>query len=942
MSWCMNSLFAAALGLDPASIPWYGKLLIYLSALVVPFLLGGYLGRKFRMPDHSWKISLCLLTFLLSGAILWLGPPLKLGIDLSGGALLVYEVDQQKKDPDKSVDMDQLITAVRRRVDPGGQKEVTIRKLGAEQLEIIVPEKESSEVDRIEGIISRAGSLEFRILANNRDSKELIERAKADPSKMQIKDSAGHLLAWWVPVTEGAEKAFRNGPAVRTREQGGKTITEVLVLQDMYDVTGQYLINATSDTDSKNGQPCVGFNFDNQGAQLFGKLTNAHLPDKQTDFAYRLGIILDGELFSAPSIQGPITNHGQITGNFTRKEVQDLVNVLNAGSLPAALTKEPISKKYIGPTLGADMIRQGSTAVLYACILVPLFMFWYYRFAGLVANIALLLNMMILFALMRLFNAAFTLTGFAGLALTVGMAVDNNILVFERLREEMDRGATLRMAIRNAFQRAGATIIDCNVTHLIAAIVLWYLGTAELKGFAVPLGIGVVTSMFTSVFVARVIFDVAEKRQWLTKAKMLRLIGHTNINFMGWFRYCLTASLLVTTIAVVMAFYRGKGLFDIDFTGGVSVQAQFNSTQDVAYVRHELEGQLPDLTISEVWSKPEERGREFVVNTSEKDMAVVKQHLADAFGDKLSHNSVDFTKPAVIPAAKDDGQPAMANPYAGGSMATLNFEDAVNHATVQQWINAALERMNVAAASVSFEVSNKDDVEGSPTPYNEWTLQTTLLAEKTNSLLANMKQHIDGNPDFPASNTIGGAVATNTRFQAIYAIIFSWVGIIVFLWVRFQGVAFGLAAVLALVHDVIVMIGAVAISIYVAPYLGFLLVDPVKINLVIIAAILTIVGYSVNDTIVVFDRIREVRGKNPLLTREMVNSSTNQTLSRTVLTTVTVFMVVIVLYCVGGEGLHGFAYALLAGVITGTYSSIYVAAPILLWLVGKQKETVRK
>ena len=171
-------------------------------------------------------------------------------------------------------------------------------------------------------------------------------------------------------------------------------------------------------------------------------------------------------------------------------------------------------------------------------------MLWYYRFSGVVANIALVLNMLMLFAVMLTIKAAFTLTGFAGLALTVGMAVDNNVLVFERLREELDRGATLRMAIRNAFHRAGATIIDCNLTHMIAATVLYMIGTDQVKGFAVTLWLGVATSMYTSVFVARVIFDIAEKRQWITKVKMLRLIGHTNIDFMGWFPYCLTASIL--------------------------------------------------------------------------------------------------------------------------------------------------------------------------------------------------------------------------------------------------------------------------------------------------------------------------------------------------------------------------------------------------------------
>ena len=232
-------------------------------------------------------------------------------------------------------------------------------------------------------------------------------------------------------------------------------------------------------------------------------------------------------------------------------------------------------------------------------------MLWYYRFCGIVANIALVLNMLMLFAFMLAFKAAFTLTGFAGLALTVGMAVDNNVLVFERLREELDRGATLRMAIRNAFQRASATIIDANLTTLIAATVLYIIGTDQVKGFAVPLWLGVAISIFTSVFVARVIFDVAEKWQWITKVKMLRVIGHTNIDFMKLFPYTLTTSILITMMAIGVSFIRGEGLFDIDFTGGVSVQVVFDKPQGIDEVRELLskgpEAEiLPDLAVTDV------------------------------------------------------------------------------------------------------------------------------------------------------------------------------------------------------------------------------------------------------------------------------------------------------------------------------------------------------
>ncbi len=664
MPWYVNSLFGqAAAPMEEAPSLWPIHLLVAVGVLAVSFFLGAYLGKKLRMPDHGWKIGVILFSLLASVAVLLLGPPMKLGVDLKGGVILVYEVDQSKRGANaQPVDMDKLIDAIQRRVNPAGTKEVVIRKYGNEQIEIIDPVGKA-EVDHLKRVISSVGDLQFRILANTRDDKDLIERAKAEPSKSKLYDTAGNLLAWWVPIKAGQEMHI-GGPdvALRQREVKGKLkVVEVLVLNDDYNVTGAYLTKAGSSTDNE-GKPCVTFGFDTKGGQLFGQLTSTHLPDKLTQFSYKLGIILDNELYSAPNIQSTIYESGQITGSFSQDEVNFLVNVLNAGSLPAALTKEPISELYSGATLGSDTITKSLHAMLIASILVPLFMLVYYRFSGVVAVVALVLNMLILFAVMLAFNAAFTLTGFAGLALTVGMAVDNNILVFERLREEHDRGATLRMAIRNAFHRAGTTIVDCNLTHMIAATVLWFLGTDQLKGFAVTLWIGVVTSMYTSVFVSHVIFDIAEKRQWIRDVKMLRWVGHTNIDFMSWFPYCLTVSVLITIMAIAVSFIRGKGLFDIDFTGGVSVQAVFDRPQKIETVRDLLEREhLPDLAIWPVQMEGQKPGLQFIVNTSEPDPKTVQDKLKKVFPKDLAHNSFDVTVPETIrvtPPSKETAPPA--------------------------------------------------------------------------------------------------------------------------------------------------------------------------------------------------------------------------------------------------------------------------------------------
>jgi SecD/SecF fusion protein len=1056
MLWYVNSLFgqvAAAPAVDePSSSLAYINLLVAVGTLAVSFFLGGYLGKKLRMPDHGWKIGLSLFCLAASVAILILGPALKLGVDLRGGVILVYEIDKEKRP--KDLDMGRLIDAVKKRVNPAGTKEVVIRPYGVNEIEVINPidvrdiEASKTEVDQLKRIISSQGSLQFRILANTRDNKDLIDRAAADPSKSKLFNSAGKLEAWWVEVKKGQEDTVKGGDiAVRQRKKGiGKAetvVTEVLVVNDPYNVTGFYLTKAG--LGNSEGKRCVDFGFNSAGGQLFGQLTGSHLPDEVSGTSSRLGIILDDELYSAPSIRSTIHESGQITGNFSEEEVDFLVGVLNAGSLPAALVKEPISELYCGATLGSETIRKSTNAMIIASILVPLFMLWYYRFSGLVANIALVLNMLMLFAAMRAVNAAFTLTGFAGLALTIGMAVDNNVLVYERLREELEHGATLRMAIRNAFQRASATIIDANLTTLIAAIVMYVIGTDQIKGFAVPLGVGVAISMFTSVFVARVIFDVAEKRQWITKVTMLRVIGHTNIDFMKLFPYTLTASILITVMAVGLSVARGKGLFDIDFTGGVSVQAVFDKQHDIEKIRELLDKvpeaeRLPDLAITPVKVSNQDEGYQFVINTSEGDPKKVQAELKRLFGDELKHNSFAFTSVGIVPAstpagnksisptkeavppandtpakkpdepakkdqsrrdlpprsmlalagdasltvalADESAKPATAaktaakpaepvkvsspktppqkplspkgveaavsadnaaesvtfrpDPFAGASQSVLKFKTPINHETLDLMLKTAMQTRDIDPAATSFVLLNPDHVEGERDARDEWTLKITLPADQTAKLLQTMKEQVAASPIFPASSTIGTAVAGNMQLTAIYALVVSWICMIVYLWIRFQGVAFGLAAVVALIHDVFVMLGAVAISSYIARYTGFLLIEPFKVNLTIVAAFLTIIGYSVNDTIIVFDRIRETRGKDPNVTRTMVNDSVNQTLSRTLITSFTVFLVVVILYLSGGEAIHGFAFVLMVGVATGTYSSIYIASPILLWLVGKR------
>ena len=1156
------------------SLPGYVLLLIVVALLVVPFYFGNYLGKRFRMPDHGWKIGLITCTLACGLAIIGFRWPPKLGIDLSGGTILVYEVDQEKKDPNKPVDMDNLVAAVSERVNPGGQKEMTIRPYGAEQIEIIIPRIDAEEAKRVEKLVSRAGTLEFRILANTRKHAALIKRAFAEGTDV-LKDPRGDVEARWVPVQVGQGKDFErylrlpeSDPeyvAIRETVRRGERILELLVVKDSFDVDGRYLVDAARDYD-QTGSPEVAFQFNAAGARLFGRLTSSNLPDEVQNFYCKLGIILDGRLCSAPRIKSTIHDRGVIEMGTPRgeeerrnqeKEVDDLVRVLNAGSLPTALNEEPISRLTTGPTLGQDTIVKGCWAIGTSAMLVLVFMVIYYRFAGIVASAALLTNLVLIVAIMIIIGAAFTLPGLAGLVLTVGMAVDANVLIYERMREELARGAALRMAIRNGFNRAMSAIVDSNVTTLITGVVLWVIGTDVIKGFAITLILGVLLSMYTAIFCARVVFEIAERRRWISELTMMQMLRATQIDFLGKQRVCIGGSIVLIVVGLVAVGLRGAGLLDIDFTGGVSVVAVFDSPQEIADVRR-ASGGLPDLVVSDIQLEDEPRGTWYRINTSQsgvdrgqlsewaaqlvrqqldktfaaeggaeqrsqaieafrlqvvkvletepdtrqRESAIqtldqqiadlfaaasegpqvksalgtvrrqinriirtntaigyVEEYLQQQFPGGLASNSMGFdrvvavspaeekaakasppgpTPPAATDQTRDDlpsdrvlamadaappppgraaeseaespaGKPAAeqpssqappdatpskgsqaspktaleettggsaekpatpgkgaekpsaapgeaaepgaksaADPFAGGTQTRLTFAREVSYDTVMGMFDAEfgsrdavpqLELVPLVESPQPGAAPKPDQgfMKGESMPYKMWSVKIKLPPQEAQSRLASIEASVADTPFFPSSNTIGSTVAGSTRMQAIYALTASLLFIVAYLWIRFQKVSYGLAAVVAVVHDVLVVLGAIALSAYLAAYLGFLLVDSFKIGLTVVAAFLTIIGYSLNDTIVIFDRIREIRGKAPRLTDEMVNLSVNQTLARTLLTNLTVAIVVVVLYVFGGEEIHAFAFALVIGMIAGTYSTIFIASPFLLWMTRLQK-----
>ncbi len=923
--------------------------ILVVAIIVIPVLVGNYASKKLSMPDHGWKIATVLGTALAGIAICWLGE-FKLGPDLGGGVTLIYElqngelVETEKVDGEEltdgneraKVDIDKMIGALKKRVDPSGTKEVVIRPYG-NAIEIIIPKAGGAERDLIKNTITRLGELEFRITVDSTRASEtgvrgLIEAAEALPPTQKVVRLGDRPVAEWVAYKEsqfGAlDETSRQGLVKRAGLNGRP---EALVrIDDGLDVTGQYLTNAIKRVGDDGWE--VAFDFNAMGASRFEKLTGRNLPTSGSGRQHFLGIILDKELLSAPGIRSKISGQGTISGGMTEKEVTEIVNVLDAGSLPAALNPEPISEADISAGIGAETVRQATSAMLVSMALVVAFMIFYYRFAGIVSVIALALNVVLVLAIMVLIGAAFTLPGLAGLVLTVGMSVDANVLIFERIREEMNRGASLRMAIRNGFARATTTIVDSNVTTLIVGIVLYAIGTDQIKGFAVTLILGIVMSMYTAIFCSRLVFDVCERRGWLKTLSMSKIIGDPGINFLSLAKPLIAVSVLCIVVGLFGAYQRGSSIFDIDFTGGTSVTLAFSEGQSMPFseVRKKLEQtELGDKNLQVVQRGAD--GLSYTVDSSEQSVDAVQQILAKTFGERL----------ATYELRVEDIAPFDENGLTGTG-ATLAFgkqgddATATSYETVSAQLEAALEATgNKGIVPI---ITNEVFTQGSSQRFNDWNIKLGLDQSAAQTVFDSVQQTMNSAPVFPLANKIGSRVAGDLKETALYAIGVSLIGIVAYIWLRFQKLSYGLAAVIALIHDVLFALGVVAASAWLAngiPGLAVALqIDAFQISLPIVAAFLTIIGYSLNDTIVIFDRIREVRGKSPRLSAEMINHSVNQTLSRTLLTSLTTLIVVAILFWFGGPGVHGFAFTLMVGIIVGTYSSIFIASPALLWLDG--------
>lgn len=919
-----------------------------------------------------------------------LGKRFTLGVDLAGGSILVYEVDpvfweKQSDSFRQSFSADQLASRIKTRVDPSNLLETTIRPISSDgsrppRVEIVLPisndpknTNSAGKIQDIKRLIQQQGQLEFRILAHNNSMPEFNDRDAISAARIQLAGKADEIVLpgktppapsgyeveyEWLEMAASEIKtlikdfnadsaegfrtvgdyAYYSAPKQRTpgidetaTNLGRHFALTRRPIPELALITGDNMDPASISPEMNGLDLVVRFGIKPDAQDRFNTLTK--------EVGKQMAIVFDGKIISAPTLQARLSSGGIITMGGTGKEKQDrvtdLARILQAGSLPAALRPEPVSEMTMGPGLGEDTIRKGTWAVAGSFLAVCVFMLYYYRFAGLVAVVALLMNLLLTVAFLVFANAAITLPGLAGLVLMLGMAVDANVLIYERLREERERGANLGLAIRNAYDRAFPTIIDTHLTSIFTAVVLYVVGTDQLKGFGVSLTMGLVISLFTSLYMTRLFFDIALSKNWLKSLTMHKLFSKPNIDFMGVRFYWFTATIILSILGLALFLYRGEEGLNIDFTGGTAYTFKFKEPISVGDVRAKVlnNKDLPEPSVDALYrSAAVGAGKtdEFTIRTTNKEVVKVREAIVATFGADLKYVEAKGSPITAVPPEKQDKDKR-------DKAFTLTFTNKEPPAEevekfVSQWFGK-----NVTGSNKDFfEVAGDSKQPGERTgTYKNVTVQFKLPPEQA-SLAPQLEEYVVKQFSLPVSDRLenfDSQLASETQGKAISAIVLSWLAIVGYLWFRFGNWTFGVAAVLCLVHDLVFTLGIIAGCHYIVSLFGnVLLLEDFKLDLPAVAALLTLVGYSVNDTIVVFDRVREVRGKNPELTTAMINESVNGTLSRTILVSLATWLVVVVLYIFGGEGVKLFAFVMVVGVIIGTYSSIFVASPLLLLL----------
>jgi SecD/SecF fusion protein len=747
--------------------------LTFFIGLVLLVLFGWYFATDQGLRKRLLAFALMGLLVAFSIETIW--PPQKriaLGLDIQGGTSFLIRLVVGEKPINKAM-LDQAVEVIRKRVDYFGGGEPVITPVGNDRILVQIPGLDPAKIQEARDQLSRVAKLEFRLVyPDNGERLRDIDAGKAViPPDYRIEV--------YKPPTEGNEKP---------RE-------ERLLVKKKADLTG----NRVSGSNAYFGNEgwTVQLKFDSEGAKQFGRITEQYK-------GHRFAIVLDGVIQSAPVIRDAIYGGDAIiTGRFTEQEARGLASVLeNPLQTPVKIEEE----RSVSPTLGMDSIRASVRAGLIGLALTLVCVAVYYRLVGLVANLALLINIVLLVGALTMFRFVLTLPGIAGIILTIGLSVDASVLIYERLREEMALGKSLKVAVQAAYQKAFSSIFDANVTTLITAAILFWKASGPVKGFAISLTLGILASLFTALIVGRNCLSWFVDTGRLKRISMLHLISSKNFNFLGKGLLACMCSLALILAGAAAFYVRGDRNFGVDFKGGDLLT--LSSTQAVTV------GQVRD-TLRPI-------------------------HLDDS--------------------------PIQQSQQAGKTYITirspLNTSDKIEKQVVQ------------SLPAAGFKVER---------------------AERVGAL-------------------VGGELAKNS----LAALGLGILGILIFVTFRFE-LSFAVGAIVALLHDVIITVGVFSL-------LGR------ELTLTMVGAVLTIAGYSINDTIVVYDRIREglASGRRGTI-EQIMNESINQTLSRTILTSTVTLIPILCLFLFGGAVLRDFSLAIIIGVVVGTYSSIFIASPIVLW-----------
>jgi len=748
---------------------------VFFYLLVILVLFGWYFATDYG-PKRRW-LAAAIVTGLLVLAVYTIWPPEKkiaLGLDIKGGTSFLIRLQQIDKDkPITPGLLDQAVEVIRKRVDYFGGGEPIISPVGQDRILVQIPGLDTAKIQEARDQLSRVAKLEFRLVyPDNGERLKAIDQG-----------------------TEVVPPEYKIETYKHAAEDNEKPTTERLLVKKKADLGGDRV--SGSNAYYGNEGWAVQLRFDSEGAKKFGQITEQYK-------GHRFAIVLDGVIQSAPVIRDAIYGgDAVITGHFAEKEARGLASVLeNPLQTPVSIEEE----RSVSPTLGADSIRASIMAGLVGLAITLVCVALYYRFAGIIACLALLVNIVLLIGWLTMFHFVLTLPGIAGIILTIGLAVDASVLVYERLREELALGKSLKIAIQAAYEKAFSSIFDANVTTLITAVILFWKASGPVKGFAISLTLGILASLFTALIVGRNIFEFFVDTGRLKKISMLHLISSQNINFLGKGVLACMCSLALIVAGATSFYIRGEKNFGVDFRGGDLITLSSPHAIDVGKVRAALQPiNLADATIQE----SNQGGKYYITIRT-----------------------------------------------------PLHTSDAVE------------KQIMTAMPEAQFKVEG---------------------AERVGAL-------------------VGGELARSS----LVALGLGILGILIFVTLRFE-LSFAVGAIVALLHDVLITVGV------------FSLLHR-ELTLTMVGAVLTIAGYSINDTIVVYDRIREglASGRKGSI-EQIMNESINQTLSRTILTSTVTLIPILCLFLFGGAVLRDFSLAIIIGVAVGTYSSIFIASPIVLW-----------